>query len=63
MGLIIDNIANDLEDLGGHLECTVCHLEQPIGNIGVNLSTGWPKHCGYTMTWVTASQEALRSKT
>lgn len=51
-------IADDLKDLGGHLECSVCGLTQSLGNIGANLSEGWPKHHGYTMTWITAKQEA-----
>ena len=50
------NIADSLVGLGGHLECTVCGHTQGLGAIGGHLATGWPKHCGYTMTWKTARQ-------
>lgn len=51
-------IADDLKGFGGHLECSVCGYTQSLGNIGANLSEGWPQHHGYMMTWITARQEA-----
>lgn len=52
------NIANDLVSLGGHLECTVCGYSESLGAVGSHLANGWPKHCGYTMTWITKRQES-----
>lgn len=49
-------IADDLKDFGGHLECSVCGRTQSLGNIASNLSEGWPKCHGYTMTWITKNQ-------
>jgi hypothetical protein len=50
---IATKIGNDLQGFGGHLECTVCGREQPLGDVGVKLADGWPKCCGYTMSWMT----------
>jgi hypothetical protein len=57
MSKIHEAIAKDLTEFGGHLECTVCGHTQTLGNVSTKLSNGWPKHCGYTMTWITARQE------
>lgn len=57
-GKIHTAIAKDLSKLGGLLRCNTCEFEQPLGNVGEKLSMGWPKHCGYTMTWVTARELA-----
>jgi hypothetical protein len=46
-------IATDLAPLGGLLRCTTCRREQPLGDAAGNLANGWPKCCGYTMTWMT----------
>lgn len=61
MNGVAEKIATDLADFGGHLECTVCGHEEEVGDIANQLSTGWKKHCGYTMAWVTARQEAERA--
>lgn len=51
-------LIDELEAIGGHLECTVCKRQEELGNnIALKLATGWPKCCGYTMTWITARQE------
>lgn len=50
-------IAEDLKGFSGHLECTVCHRSQPLGNVGGKLRAGWPKCCNLTMRWITARQE------
>lgn len=49
-------IASNLTSFGGLLRCIKCGGEQPVGNItGIadSLANGWPKCCGYTMTWMT----------
>lgn len=59
-------IAGDLKSFGGLLRCTVCGVENTLPSddsrwarkVGSLLRTGWPKHCGYTMRWVTDSQLA-----
>lgn len=38
---------------GGHLRCTVCGREQPLGDTTSHLRTGWPMCCSYTMRWLT----------
>jgi hypothetical protein len=53
---IADNIADELKDFGGYLECKHCGRKEPLGNIGKQLSNGWKKCCGYTMTWITKNQ-------
>lgn len=58
MDRIHENIAAELNNFGGHLECTICGTTKPLGSIATKLATGWPKHCGYTMTWKTARQLA-----
>jgi hypothetical protein len=50
---IHDAIADDLAPFGGLLRCTTCKREQPLGDVAGNLRDGWPKCCGYTMTWMT----------
>jgi len=55
---VVAAVAEDLQGFGGHLECGVCGLTQSLESIGYFLMAGWPKHCGYTMTWVTAKQES-----
>jgi hypothetical protein len=49
-------IAADLEPSGGVLRCTACQTERPLGEVAGHLRHGWPKCCGYTMTWVTQRQ-------
>lgn len=53
----INHIAESLTGFGGHLECMECGHTQPLGDVGNKLAHGWPMHCGYTMRWITASQE------
>jgi hypothetical protein len=55
MGLA-EKIGADLRGFGGLLRCTVCGREEPLGDVGTNLATGWPKCHDYTMRWVTAKQ-------
>lgn len=43
----------DLERFGGHLRCTVCGREQPLGDTSQHLRNGWPMCCSYTMRWIT----------
>lgn len=50
---IHDAIADGLSGFGGLLRCTTCKREQPLGDIAGSLRSGWPKCCGYTMTWMT----------
>jgi hypothetical protein len=53
---MITRIASALSGFGGILRCTICKRERPLGDIGGKLRHGWPKCCGYTMTWVTQRQ-------
>lgn len=53
-------IADELVGFGGHLECMECGYTEGLGAVGSHLANGWPKHCGYTMRWITASQENAR---
>lgn len=46
-------VAADLAVAGGILRCGSCGNEQPLGDVASHLSSGWPKCCGLTMTWVT----------
>lgn len=46
-------VGADLQELGGYLKCTSCDHEQSLGDVPTKLAAGWPKHCGYTMTWIT----------
>lgn len=50
---ISEAMAVELNQFGGVLRCQKCQTEQGIGDIARRLREGWPKHCGYTMTWVT----------
>lgn len=46
---VADNLANIPQIKRGRVWCTVCgHTERVNG--GAAMRTGWPKHCGYTMT-------------
>ena len=49
-------ITADLATAGGILRCGTCGAEQPPGDLAAKLRHGWPKCCGYTMTWVTQRQ-------
>lgn len=53
---VMDSIAAELQVFGGLLRCTKCGLELPLGEVGPRLRHGWPRHCGYTMRWVTQRQ-------
>ncbi len=53
---IAERIGKELQGFGGVLRCTVCEREKPLGDVSEKLATGWPKCCGYTMRWITASQ-------
>jgi hypothetical protein len=54
------SLGQTLQQFGGELRCTGagCGHRLPLGDIGAKLRDGWPKHCGYTMRWVTARQLA-----
>lgn len=58
MSKLHENIATDLQQHGGHLECSECGFTEPLGDIASKLALGWPKHCGYTMSWITARMES-----
>lgn len=55
MKAIQDTISKGLYGFGGYLKCFACGKTQPIGDIGNKIAHGWPKCCGYTMTWITNS--------
>jgi hypothetical protein len=45
----------ELRNFGGHLECNTCGAVKPLGDPKARVQgEGWPKCCGYTMTWWTA---------
>jgi len=47
---IHERIANDVPQLRrGRVWCTVCGYTERVHS-GNALRSGWPKHCGYTMT-------------
>ena len=52
-------IADDLVGHGGHLECMECGYTESLGAVASHLAHGWPKHCNYTMRWITKRQEQL----
>lgn len=58
-GEAINSTAKSLVGIGGHLECMECGHLQPLNEAAMaeRLTNGWPKHCGYTMRWITARQE------
>jgi hypothetical protein len=51
-------MAKDLIGLGGLLVCAKCSAARQIteDQIAKYLGSGWPQHCGQTMTWKTRSQ-------
>jgi hypothetical protein len=49
----LQTLGEELKGFGGHLECTVCGMKRPLGNVGNKLSNGWPMCCGLTMQWYT----------
>lgn len=51
------SIANNLVGLGGHLQCMSCGYKESLGAVGSHLANGWPKHCSYTMRWITRREE------
>lgn len=53
---IHETIAGELMGFGGLLRCSVCGEKEHFGRIATNLRSGWPKHCGFTMSWVTEKQ-------
>lgn len=64
-GLKIEKIiVDELTEFEGHLECNSCHHTEDLTpeDIGKYMKTGWPKHCGYTMTWITKNQELQNAK-
>ena len=54
---VINNLADELKDFGGYLECKYCGKKKPLGDIGKYLSSGWEECCGYTMTWITKNRD------
>jgi hypothetical protein len=58
------NIGSDLfSQFGGILRCTECGEEHTLSSLlaGKYLANGWPKHCGYTMRWVTDRELAAEN--
>ena len=57
MATIHEKIAADIPQ-GGILECKQCGASEPIndGDVARYLARGWPKHCAYTMRWVTENE-------
>jgi hypothetical protein len=55
-------IAADLAVAGGILRCAGCGSEQPVGDIALHLSRGWPQCCGQVMTWVTLKLLAAETR-
>lgn len=53
-----DTLGAELDAMGGVLRCDRCGTEEPMKGAGAYLRSGWPRCCGYTMTWVTARQLA-----
>jgi hypothetical protein len=60
-GLSAD-LAADMAVAGGILRCGACGSEQPVGDIAANLTTGWPRCHGLTMTWVTLKLLAAETR-
>lgn len=49
----------DLRSFGGHLQCTTCGRQAPLGDPAERVvGSRWPKCCGYTMRWLTARELA-----
>lgn len=51
--------ADVVEKVGiGYLLCRTCDRQQTLtqAEVGRYLSSGWPKCCSYTMSWVTQNQ-------
>jgi len=55
-------VAADLAAAGGILRCAGCKSEQPVGDIALHLSRGWPQCCGQVMTWVTLKLLAAETR-
>lgn len=49
-------VGADLQAFGGFLQCGACGHREELGDVGSRLRDGWPKCCGYTMTWWTQRQ-------
>jgi hypothetical protein len=61
LGEIHGSIADDVIAATGGvglLRCTTCGTEQGLSSarIASYFRSGWPKHCTYTMRWVTERQ-------
>lgn len=57
MGDVYGSMAAAMPPLS-HLECTVCHRQQRVGNVASKMANGWPACCGYTMRLVTMREVA-----
>lgn len=55
-------IAADVSLFGGVLRCGTCRAEQPLGDVRSHLTTGWPRCCGHTMTWMTLKLLAAENR-
>lgn len=51
-----EKIGSELKGFGGHLNCETCGHQQELGNAGKYMRTGWPKHCGQTLRWITQNE-------
>ncbi len=50
---VYERLGAAVQGFGGLLRCTTCGTERPLGSVAGKLENGWPKHCGYTMRWIT----------
>lgn len=51
----MEHVPDTLAAMGGVLRCHECDHEERLAAklIAYYLRNGWPRHCGYTMEWVT----------
>lgn len=52
----MDNLAEELKNMGGYLKCEICDKTKSLGNVENKLCNGWDKCCGYTMRWITQKE-------
>lgn len=51
--MLHEKIGQQLDSMGGYLKCNTCGREKSLSGTADYMRTGWPKCCGYTMTWIT----------
>lgn len=57
-----DNLANIPAIKRGQVWCTECGHTQRVDGGAALAGTGWPKHCGFTMTIDSPEERAALSK-